>query len=231
MPGLLALAAATVLLGSPSYVMNGAGFGTERPATIFNGGVPSGMVSGISWSSWGGPTASGRGRNPLYKPQGGYFRQNGKVALRAEKIGTCPDGTGPAYTELWARFPNWPGGPLGPWVKWSGSQTICSFDPSEPGTPEGICDVVGSRNYTPGTLFDMTAYGMSCRIATRAASTVRKIRCRRGCTRVVRKLRCRLDRLHPGELAPNLGHRYPAQRVACTGKRRNFSGWLALPRH
>src|SRR4051812_6549998 len=128
MPDLLALAAATVLLGSPAYAMNGTGFGTEHPGVIFNGGVPSGRVSGIVWTGWGGPVAHGRGRNPIYRPQGGYFAAEARIRLRAEGIGTCPDGPGPAYTQLRIRVPNWPGGPLGPWVPWGGSKTICSFD-------------------------------------------------------------------------------------------------------
>jgi hypothetical protein len=231
MPGLLAIAAATVLLGSPGYAPMGNGFGTEHPAAIFNGGAPSGGVNDITWSGWGAPVAAGRGLSPIYLPQGGYFAREARIALRAEKIGTCPDGTAPAYTVLRFRAPNWPGGPLGPWVKWGGSKGICSFDEPETGTPAGICATVGSRNYTPGTMFNITAYRVSCRTARRAASTLRHMRCRRGCTRSVRRLHCRLQRLHGGELAPNLDHRYPAQRVACTRRSANFSGWLALPRH
>ena len=230
MPGLLAVAAATVLLGSPNYVMGGSGFGTEHPGAIFNGGAPSGMVSAITWTGWGNPTATGRGRIPIYKPQGGYFAQRGRIDLRAETIGTCPDGTGPAYTVLRFRAPNWPGGPLGPWVKWSGSQTICSFDPAETGTPAGLCGTVGSQNYKPGALFSINAYRVSCRTARRAASTLRHVRCRRGCTRSVRGLHCRLERVHGGEFSANIDRRYPAQRVACTRGGGNFTGWLALPR-
>jgi hypothetical protein len=230
MPGLLALAAATVLLGSPAYVPSGSGFGTAHPSAIFNGGVPSGMVSGITWTGWGGAVASGRGLNPIYRPQGGYFGRRARIALRAEQIGTCPDGTGPAYTQLRIRLPNWPGGPLGPWVKWGGSKSICSFDELETRRPAGICASVGSRTYTPGALFSITAYRVSCRTARRAAATLRHVRCRRGCTRSVRGLHCRLERLHAGEYSANIDRRYPAQRVACTRHGGNFTGWLALPR-
>jgi hypothetical protein len=229
-PGLLALTAATLVLGSPNFVMGGAGFGTERPSGISNGGDPSGMVNGITWSNWGAPAAFADGRNPIFKPQGGYFDADAAVRLRADNIGTCPDGTGPAYTQLSIRFPNWPGGPLGPWVKWAGARTICSIGDTEPGRAEGICDSVGSRSFTPGTMFDIAAVGISCSSARRAASTLRRVRCAGGCSRELRGLRCRLHRLVRGELAPNLDHKYPAQRVSCTRSGGHFTAWLALPR-
>jgi hypothetical protein len=37
------------------------GYGTAQPATIFNGGDPTGLVINIRWQSWGGPTAVGTG--------------------------------------------------------------------------------------------------------------------------------------------------------------------------
>ena len=43
------------------WAPNQQGYGTARPGTVFNGGSPAGMVRGISWSSWGGPTAEGTG--------------------------------------------------------------------------------------------------------------------------------------------------------------------------
>src|SRR5437773_4176234 len=154
MPALAALAAAAVLLGSPSYVPNGQRFGTEQPSVIYNGGAPSGMVSHIHWTGWDEPVARGSGVTPIYKPQGGYFAHRGQIRLRAHAIGGCPDGTASAYTQLSFRVAAWPGGPLGPWMKWSGSKTLCSFEDAEPGTPPGICSRVGSRDYTPGTMFD-----------------------------------------------------------------------------
>ena len=41
--------------------INGVGFGQVRPKEIFNGGDPTGMVSHITWKSWGGPKAIGTG--------------------------------------------------------------------------------------------------------------------------------------------------------------------------
>ncbi len=40
---------------------HGSGFGQVRPAEIFNGGDPTGLVSKITWQSWGGATATGSG--------------------------------------------------------------------------------------------------------------------------------------------------------------------------
>jgi hypothetical protein len=40
---------------------HGTGFGQARPAKVFNGGDPTGLVSGVTWASWGGATATGTG--------------------------------------------------------------------------------------------------------------------------------------------------------------------------
>ena len=40
---------------------HGSGFGQAEPARIFNGGDPTGLVSKIGWSGWGGPRATGTG--------------------------------------------------------------------------------------------------------------------------------------------------------------------------
>lgn len=37
------------------------GYGTARPATVFNGGDPTGLVSDISWDSWEGSRVTGHG--------------------------------------------------------------------------------------------------------------------------------------------------------------------------
>lgn len=94
-----------------------------RPAQIFNGGDPSGSVSDIHWRSWGGPTAIGWGRNPIFKPGGGYYAHPVAIKLRAGPLGHC--GKRRAYTRLSFRVPKRPGGPLGPWQLWSGAGSIC----------------------------------------------------------------------------------------------------------
>jgi hypothetical protein len=37
------------------------GYGTARPDTIFNGGDPTGLVTGVRWQSWGGQVAIASG--------------------------------------------------------------------------------------------------------------------------------------------------------------------------
>jgi hypothetical protein len=112
------------ILGSKAFAQPfGAGFGHAEPKVIFNGGDPSGEVSQIHWQSWGGPMAIGYGRNPIFRPGGGYFRTLARVELRATKLGTCNDHV--AYTRLEIRAPRHPGGHLTGWQLWSGAKTIC----------------------------------------------------------------------------------------------------------
>jgi hypothetical protein len=40
---------------------NQQGYGTVRPAKVFNGGDPTGMIWDITWGSWGGEQATGTG--------------------------------------------------------------------------------------------------------------------------------------------------------------------------
>ena len=47
---------------------DGEGFGQVRPTTVFNGGDPTGNVTDVAWSSWGGPTAMGSGMNDWVGP-------------------------------------------------------------------------------------------------------------------------------------------------------------------
>jgi len=120
-------AARAVVLGSKSYPLpSGHGFGTAQPGTIFNGGDPSGLVTHIHWSSWGGSVATGKGLNAIFKPQGGYYGQLVTIQLRAYDVGRCTP-LGPlAYRRLSVRVPSRPGGPPGPWVGWGGGRgTIC----------------------------------------------------------------------------------------------------------
>ena len=59
------------LLGSPDFAPNGEGWGIQRPSRIFNGGDPSGLVTGIRWRDWGRRIAIGWGRNAIFRPAGG----------------------------------------------------------------------------------------------------------------------------------------------------------------
>jgi hypothetical protein len=232
-PASVAIAAEPVL-GSPEYVANGEGFGAPAPGLISNGGVPSGVVTSVTWSGWGGAVARGTGRFAIYRPQGGYYpRVRGQ--LRAQDLGTCPGRPERAYTTLLFRVPPWPGGPLGPWLKWSGSRTTCSFDDTDPdyahpARPAGVCGSVGDDD--PGDVFDIQTYRMSCQRARQVARHVGRrdwpSRCAEsGCTARIRRMRCRLERLHADELARSTDRR-PVQRLACRRGKGTMSAWLVL---
>lgn len=118
--------ASSYVLGSAAFAPNGKGFGTSRPRTIFNGGVPSGLVTSIHWRHWGSKYATGTGKNAIYRPEGGYYARKATIQLRASRRGRCPDSDVPAYKHLDARVPSRPGGKLGRWFQWSGAKTICS---------------------------------------------------------------------------------------------------------
>jgi hypothetical protein len=107
------------IYGGPS----GHGWGSPHPRFIYNGGDASGSISDVHWSEWGGTVAHGRGRNPIFKPRGGYYRRPVLAQLKATDLGRC-EGR-PAYLRLLIREPRRPGGPLGPWRSWAGPQTIC----------------------------------------------------------------------------------------------------------
>jgi hypothetical protein len=57
----------TMVPGAPTLgqavgnFFEGQGFGQVRPTSFFNGGDPTGRVTGITWESWGGRTATGSG--------------------------------------------------------------------------------------------------------------------------------------------------------------------------
>ena len=56
-------------LGRPAGVFaHGTGFGEVRPAKIFNGGDPTGLVTHSVWTSWGGPRAVGTGTSDYVGP-------------------------------------------------------------------------------------------------------------------------------------------------------------------
>jgi len=113
-----------VVLGGAVYGgEHGEGWGTAHPKTIYNGGDPSGLISNVHWSSWGGAVARGHGRNSIFKPHGGYYRHQVTIQLKTKRIGRCEGRR--AYLKLFVREPRNPGGPLGPWLSWSGQRTIC----------------------------------------------------------------------------------------------------------
>jgi hypothetical protein len=117
-------------LGSSRFdAPNGKGFGSVRPAEIFNGGDPSGLVTKIQWGTWGGTEAEGRGLNAIFAPKGGYYRQLVRIDLLARDRGTCQGSSRPVYRQLLVREPSRPGGPDGKWFLWSGAHDLCASSP------------------------------------------------------------------------------------------------------
>jgi hypothetical protein len=79
-------------LGRPAgiFANNGEGFGEVRPATVFLGGDPTGLVMHITWSSWGGSTATGKGTSDWVGPnQSVATGTQEAVTIVAFDLGTC----------------------------------------------------------------------------------------------------------------------------------------------
>lgn len=121
-----AVARKRVVLGSSSSPDRySKGFGSAHPREIYNGGDASGSVFDIRWSSWGGRTAFGVGKNPIFKPNGGYYARPVTIDLHAVDLGRCRPGGPLAYRRMYVREPRRPGGSLGKWFSWSGSSSLC----------------------------------------------------------------------------------------------------------
>ncbi|HEY7144592.1 MAG TPA: hypothetical protein VH637_10115 [Streptosporangiaceae bacterium] len=68
----------------------GSGFGQVRPAMIFNGGDPTGLVTHIVWRSWGQPRAVGTGFSDYPAPgQPVTSGTQQRVTVVAFSLGTC----------------------------------------------------------------------------------------------------------------------------------------------
>jgi hypothetical protein len=66
------------------------GFGTSRPKDVFNGGDPTGVLSGITWTSWGGPTATGSGTAAYEGPNQSVAESRFEPAMaEAFDLGMC----------------------------------------------------------------------------------------------------------------------------------------------
>jgi len=226
-------AATQPVLGSPEYLPGGTGFGEATPRVIFNGGSPGGLLNRISWTGWGKPTAVGTGYVAVNRPQGNYYPLV-RASLMVSVLGTCPGRSERAYKVLKLRVPQWPGGPLGSWLKWSGTRTICSYDEPDPsyedGSP-GRCDAVGEFG-APDTVQSIAVYRMTCRRAEPIARTLGGLRVaqgcyRQGCRRTINGARCHLHRLVSGETT-GTDYPYPLQRVSCRAGKSTFSAFKVL---
>lgn len=84
-------AAAIPVLGRPAGDFgHGAGFGLIKPAKIFNGGDPTGLLTHITWTSWGGPDAVGTGKTDYVGPgQSVATGTQERATVRAFRLGTC----------------------------------------------------------------------------------------------------------------------------------------------
>lgn len=111
--------AAPVLGVKHSFGPYSTGWGHARPKRLYNGGDPSGDIFSIHWSSWGGRVAHGKGKNAIFKPNGGYYPKPVHIELRARDLGRCVSGGPRTYRRLYAREPSRPGGPYGKWFVWT----------------------------------------------------------------------------------------------------------------
>jgi hypothetical protein len=108
------------VLGSTAFIPRiGAGWGTYKPKEIFNGGDPSGLIYGITWSGWGRPDAYGSGKSIISYPGNLY------TELRAFDLGRCTAYGPRAYEVLDVRTPL-PHGGFGKWFVWDNVKTLCS---------------------------------------------------------------------------------------------------------
>jgi hypothetical protein len=89
-PSATAAGPAPVLGQLAGVFAQGQGFGQAEPSKIFNGGDPTGLVTKLTWSSWGGSQAVGSGVSDYVGP--GQSVATGKqkpVTVVAFKLGTC----------------------------------------------------------------------------------------------------------------------------------------------
>jgi hypothetical protein len=89
-----ASAAGTPTLGQlAGDFAHGQGFGKVKPSEIFNGGDPTGLVTHITWSSWGGSQATATGTAEYVGPNQSVAQGTEETAtVVAFDLGTC-DGT------------------------------------------------------------------------------------------------------------------------------------------
>ncbi len=84
--------------------MSAVGFGRAKPAEISLGGDPTGVVTGITWTSWGGDTATGTGTSTYVGPNQSAAQGVEETAtVVASDLGTC--GGGAAYQQVKWYFP------------------------------------------------------------------------------------------------------------------------------
>jgi hypothetical protein len=86
-------------LGLAGAWFAGSGFGEVEPSTVFLGGDPTGQLTSIHWSSWGGAEATGSGIGWYVPPNVITAKGSDEPAtVVAFDLGTCADR--PAYQEV-----------------------------------------------------------------------------------------------------------------------------------
>jgi hypothetical protein len=69
---------------------HGQGFGLVKPTKIFNGGDPTGLVTNVAWSSWGGTQATATGTAEYVGPNQSVAQGTEESAtVVAFDLGTC----------------------------------------------------------------------------------------------------------------------------------------------
>lgn len=78
------------VLGRPAVFFQGSGWGEVRPSAVSNGGDPTGSVTRIVWSSWGGPRAVGTGLSTYVGPHQSVAQATvQRVRIVAFGLGVC----------------------------------------------------------------------------------------------------------------------------------------------
>jgi len=99
-PGTVSVPASASVSASPAGVptlgqlagdfAQGQGFGQVKPAKIFNGGDPTGLVTHVVWSSWGGAQATASGTAEYVGPNQSVASGTEETAtVVAFDLGTC----------------------------------------------------------------------------------------------------------------------------------------------
>jgi hypothetical protein len=95
---------APTLGAAGAFGPNGVGFGAVRPAEISLGGDPTGILTGITWQSWGGAQATGTGTSTYVAPGQTVAQGTQETAtVVASGLGTCKGA--PAYQQVVWYFP------------------------------------------------------------------------------------------------------------------------------
>ncbi len=96
--------AAPTLGVAGAFGSGGVGFGQVRPTEISLGGDPTGILSGITWQSWGGSQATGSGTSTYVGPGQTVAQGTQEIAtVVAFDLGTCLGA--PAYQQVSWYFP------------------------------------------------------------------------------------------------------------------------------